>query len=255
MPKIFISALTSVLHDQVQFSVADALNSYQCAAALIPHSHNRWELLMFRDGKIQLNPPNVVHDSQPDVVLAIEIDMLRISCRDNASGEVCSYLVPPDQCHLAPDLLTMLMQIYPSQPLSKQLFSSVIASLIHVMKNLSRSQEEHSPQNTVEQLVNFLQQHYSRQELSLESIAEIFSLSPQYMNRILKKSGLPSVHVLLKDIRLKEAGRLLDTGEYKVKDVARLTGWRSAAYFRSCFVRKFHLTPQAYLNRTETVNS
>jgi AraC-like DNA-binding protein len=209
---------------------------------------------MFSDEKIQLNPPKVLHDSPPDVILAIEIDMLKISCRDYASGEVRTWGIPADQCHYAPDLLTMLMRVYPAQPLSKELFLSIIASLIYVMKSLSRSDQEHSPQNSVEQLVNFLRQHYFNQELSLEGIAEIFNLSPQYMNRILQKSGLPSIHALLKDIRLEEAARLLASGEYKVKDVARLTGWRSAAYFRSCFVQKFHMTPQAYLNRSETGN-
>ena len=97
MPKTFISALTSVLHDQVQFTVADALNDSQRAAALIPHSHNGWELLMFSDEKIQLNPPKVLHDSPPDVILSIEIDMLKISCRDYASGEVRTWGIPADK--------------------------------------------------------------------------------------------------------------------------------------------------------------
>ena len=138
MPKTFISALTSVLHDQVQFTVADALNDSQRAAALIPHSHNGWELLMFRDGKIQLNPPKVLHDSPPDVILSMEIDMLKISCRDYASAEVRTWGIPADQCHYAPELLTMLMRVYPAQPLSKELFLSIIASLIYFMKSLMK---------------------------------------------------------------------------------------------------------------------
>ena len=255
MPKTVISALTSLLHNQSQFVIADALNSHQCAAAVIPHSHNCWELLIFQDGKVQFNPPKTIHDSPKNVAFAIETDMLKISCRDCLNSQFHRWKVPGDQPHFAPELLVMLQRVYPAQPISGELFSGIIASLIHVMKNLSRQQEEKTSQNAVEHLEHFLHTHYRQPELSLESIAELFNMSPQYMNRILRKHGFPPLHTLLKDIRLKKAKELLDSGNYRIKDAARLAGWRSADYFRSCFVQKFNMTPQAYLNKNRTGNS
>ena len=251
MPKIFINALTEILQRQTPFVISDTLNRHSSQTARLPHSHNSWELAVYNDGKVQLNPPKVLHDNPADVQLAIEIDLLKISCVDYVSGTMRIWRIPNElfYCHLAPELLTMLMQVYPAQQISQQLFAAMITSLIQVMKNISSADEEYSGDEIVQRLVNFLHTHCSQLDLSLELLSEIFNLSPQYMNRLLRKNGYPPVHTLLMDIRLAKALELLETGNCLVKDVVRLSGWRTASYFSSCFARRYGTTPQAYLTR------
>jgi len=51
----------------------------------------------------------------------------------------------------------------------------------------------------------------------------------------------------IKDIRLKRAKQLLDTGELTVTEVAYKIGFNSSGYFSTCFKEKYKVSPSDYL--------
>lgn len=53
----------------------------------------------------------------------------------------------------------------------------------------------------------------------------------------------------IRDIRLKRAEQLLDTGEFTVTEVAYKIGFNSSGYFSTCFKEKYKISPSDYLKK------
>lgn len=54
----------------------------------------------------------------------------------------------------------------------------------------------------------------------------------------------------IRDIRLKRAKQLLDTGELTVTEVAYKVGFNSSGYFSTCFKEKYQVSPSDYLKKS-----
>ena len=53
----------------------------------------------------------------------------------------------------------------------------------------------------------------------------------------------------IRDIRLKRAKQLLDTGELTVTEVAYKVGFNSSGYFSTCFKEMYQVSPSDYLKK------
>lgn len=53
----------------------------------------------------------------------------------------------------------------------------------------------------------------------------------------------------IRDIRLKRAKQLLDTGELTVTEVAYKVGFNSSGYFSTCFREMYQVSPSDYLKK------
>ena len=106
MSDFFVSALNDILEKRPAFTISDALNAQQCAAAVLPHSRNCWELEGLADGTVRLNPPKTPHDCAEDALFSLEISFLKMNCKDNVSGISVSRHVPDEllPLYLAPGL-------------------------------------------------------------------------------------------------------------------------------------------------------
>lgn len=95
-------------------------------------------------------------------------------------------------------------------------------------------------------MIDYIDQNCTRPELSLESIAEAFGLSPYYVSRFFREQN----HINLKDyianLRIERAKELLTQTDTPVGDVVSEVGYQSA----SSFIRKFKavtgMTPGQY---------
>lgn len=96
------------------------------------------------------------------------------------------------------------------------------------------------------EMIDYIDQNCTRPELSLESIAEAFGLSPYYVSRFFREQN----HINLKDyianLRIERAKELLTQTDTPVGDVVSEVGYQSA----SSFIRKFKavtgMTPGQY---------
>lgn len=250
--KSFADILTSLLTKRLSLVLPKPLNPKQALEATFPHIHTSWEIIVLDNDVIYVTPPGVAHDSLGEKMrCSIEIDLRKISFRLYKEGSFHTWQIPDKltHFHLAPELLTMLNRLYPTQPISEHLFSSTLASLLLVAQKLSSLPEVISPQITAEQVISYLQHHYYQMELSLDTMSDIFGISPQYLNRILRNNGFSPLCTALAEIRLAKAKELLDNGNYRIRDVARMTGWRSPSYFSSRFRLKYKLSPKHFQTR------
>ena len=90
-------------------------------------------------------------------------------------------------------------------------------------------------------------------DLSLTALSDLVYLNPSYLSRHFKEiTGYNLTSAILK-MRMREACRLLDAGTNKVKNIAALVGYDSAAHFSRIFKRETGLSPQAYRDKMHKV--
>lgn len=91
-----------------------------------------------------------------------------------------------------------------------------------------------------------VQEQYQDYTLSVEKIAESVYLDASYIRRIFSKYMGCTIVDYLTEYRMKEARRLLETGNISVARVAENVGYTDPGYFTKCFKKYYGVTPSNY---------
>ena len=101
--------------------------------------------------------------------------------------------------------------------------------------------------NTViTQAVEYIEQHFSDFDLSLEKIAEMVQLTPQYLSAKFKQEVGISYKEYLTKLRIEEAKRLLKEESISVSDICQKVGWVHVPNFIKIFQKNTGVTPLKY---------
>ena len=102
-----------------------------------------------------------------------------------------------------------------------------------------------TPHPTVSKVIAYINTHYA-EEITLETLSNMFYISPCYLSRTFKKvSGLPFPRYL-NNVRIKEAKRLLRKTKMPVGAVGEAVGYVSNAHFGRAFKSLTGRSPQEY---------
>ncbi len=85
-----------------------------------------------------------------------------------------------------------------------------------------------------------------KNELSLQVLADVFSLSPLVISKLIRKHCGKKFNDLVNDIKIENAKRLIATSDIKLSDVANEVGYRDNAYFSSKFRQLTGMLPSEY---------
>ncbi len=115
-----------------------------------------------------------------------------------------------------------------------------------VIKILRRSDSisKHSP--TLSQLATEYIHRNFKKELSLGILAEVLSVTPNYLGRIFLRDTGASFNKYLNRIRLRCACNLLLFSSVPINKVASMSGYSSLEYFFSVFKKEFGIPPGSY---------
>lgn len=248
----FCLKFSEKISETQEFTLIEELRHENFKNATQPHVHASWELRLGVDNVWNVVPPETVHDTSP-CLFSLEIDVHRIMIIDLHGGLMTNKMIPSNLIprHLAPELLFFLRQSQNTTPLSRHLFSAALYALLDILQLLSRQTEKHPVLNLAQVVRRYLIHKYFNASLSLNDVAQAFGTSSQYLNRVLRRAKMPSIHDLLIELRLEAAEKFLCLGRYTVKDVARLTGWNSPLYFSNCFRKRFGCPPGTYSHKMQ----
>lgn len=109
----------------------------------------------------------------------------------------------------------------------------------------SLQQSANPNQKMVEYAVEMIHQRYMN-DLSLDDICQVVSLSPQHFNKIFRKyTGTTFVDYLI-HYRITMASQLLQETNLKVKEIAVRVGFNSQDYFTKVFRKEIGMSPMEY---------
>lgn len=99
--------------------------------------------------------------------------------------------------------------------------------------------------NLMSDICDYIKNHLD-QELSLTSLAQHFSYTPQYISSLFKKHLNISFLDYVNGLRVDQAIPLLLYSELSLTEIAKTCGFASPRAFNQIFYRHYHLLPHAY---------
>jgi len=124
------------------------------------------------------------------------------------------------------------------------MLSSPYANVVTVASNTVDEQ-------LLERLNAIVAEYMDDPQLTVELLANEMNMSTSTLYRKVKGITSLSPNDFIRLCRLKKAAELLGSGRFRIKEVAARTGFSSIAYFTSCFMRQFGITPGAFIKKKE----
>lgn len=122
----------------------------------------------------------------------------------------------------------------------------LISYIANPIKTKNESIQAPKDRNWFERLTDIINNNIHEPEISVESLAEELNMSRSSFQRKLKGlTGLSPVE-FIRLIRLKKAAELLNSGRYRVNEVAYMVGFNKPSYFSAMFKKQFGTLPKDY---------
>ena len=95
------------------------------------------------------------------------------------------------------------------------------------------------------EVIDYIGANYGK-ELSVERLASIVFLTPDYLSRLFKKSMGKSISQYIRQFRMEKARELLTGTNRKVIDIGEAVGYPNYSYFCQSFREYFGTSPERY---------
>lgn len=113
-----------------------------------------------------------------------------------------------------------------------------------VIEQKNQNTQMHVP--LVDAVKKYIYSNYHLYDLSLNTIALKYHISPSYLSKIYKDETGYSIPAFITDIRMKKAVYLLENTDTPVKDIAVSVGFSNESTFFKLFKKQFNITPKQY---------
>ena len=116
-----------------------------------------------------------------------------------------------------------------------------------LLYSFSRLVNGSSEQNgIINEIIQLTEENFSNPELSLTAISQKLNYNSKYISHLFKEKMGINYSEYLKNLRLKYAVALFDSGVDSVKNVAALSGFSDPLYFSSVFKKAIGVSPKEY---------
>ncbi|MDR0943276.1 MAG: response regulator [Ruminococcus sp.] len=105
-------------------------------------------------------------------------------------------------------------------------------------------------QSNIEKIVKYVAANF-KNELRLEGLAQLFGYNSAYLGKVFHKYTGETFNNYLDGIRIGEAKRLLESGEFKVYEIAEMVGFSNINYFHNKFKKIVGISPMSYKKNTD----
>lgn len=156
---------------------------------------------------------------------------------------------------LLPDGEALIQKIFLKEPagyhsIYKKNTMEQIQEWMHtLMTGLCNALEEHKrdyKNRLVMRVQQYIQAHVE-ERISLNEIACLFGISPNYLSQIFKRYSDSGFSEYIQQSKINRAKELLAEGKLKVYEIAEMLGFENAFYFSRVFKKVTGVTPKEYM--------
>lgn len=128
---------------------------------------------------------------------------------------------------------------------SDELFNWFDSLIVHI-KKINGEIISDNIQKNLNKIIDYIESHYTDNELSLELLAEKVNISVSYISAILKKEKNTTFVKYLTQLRMEKAKEYLKNPNMKIVDIAERVGFSEAYYFSHSFKKYQGVSPKEY---------
>ncbi len=139
------------------------------------------------------------------------------------------------------DVYTQAMQLESPESLGQWLKENCLK-----MQNMVLHERQDTTKSFVDKAIEYVSEHYSDQELSIEVICKYLNVSAAYFSTVFKKETGKTFINYLTDYRMGKAVDLLLMEKEKTYIIAQKVGYSDPNYFSYVFKKQFGMSPSKY---------
>lgn len=109
-------------------------------------------------------------------------------------------------------------------------------------------QKKHHRHHVVENVKKYIESHLS-DKLSLNDVAAIYGISPNYLSSLFKKYNSCGFSEYIAECKIAQAKKIMNEGNQKIYEIADMLGFESAFYFSKVFKKIEGISPSEYMNK------
>ena len=177
----------------------------------------------------------VASNVPPDLIkqMCIQIIMKSIKVISDKGLEVKEFLDPKENIYNRIDSCVKVAEL-------KSYMSDFLQQLIIRTEEKRLSKGHH---DTIQQVLDYVKQHYMDSELSLNLLAAQFELSVPYLSKLFKETTETNFMDCLIQIRMEKSKDLLLNSKYKINTIAERVGYNNVQSFIRIFKKYTGQTP------------
>ena len=123
----------------------------------------------------------------------------------------------------------------------------------HTVSSQISSANQLAAKDLIEDAINYIEANFQDSQISGNSVAKQFSLSPQYFSRMFSEYTGCSFPEYLNHVRLEKAKEMLLISDRNAFEIGELVGYANRSYFSTLFKKEYGLSPSKYrLLKTKT---
>lgn len=103
----------------------------------------------------------------------------------------------------------------------------------------------------IEPAVNYINESYTSESLSISSLAKMCGITPEYFRKIFRERFGSSPICYINNMKITRARELLTSGMYSVSDAAILSGYSDFSHFSREFKKAVGVSPSKYEKEAE----
>ncbi len=124
--------------------------------------------------------------------------------------------------------------------------TALLATISALMDDVPADTAPRVHDDSSEQIVEYIRQHYCDPELSVAQLADQFKLHRTLISKAVKSATGATFSELLQTLRLNRAVELLLHGDATLAEIAQATGYASYLSFKRAFMRVYGVSPRDY---------
>lgn len=192
----------------------------------------------------ELKPDIVVMDINIPLMNGLKVISLRRMRSETTAFVIVSGYDDFAYCREA---LKLQITDYLLKPVDYEEFGACIDPLRIALfeKGAARADTIGEGEKTIWSLTRYLQEHLS-EEISLNLLADVFHLNPQYIGQLFKNEIGVNFLSYLTNIRMERAKKLLVSTDLPVSEVAQRSGYADYRVFTKAFKKAEGVTPSQY---------
>lgn len=97
-------------------------------------------------------------------------------------------------------------------------------------------------------IMDVINRNISNSDLNVDMIAQEVGLSRVHLHRKMKELTNQTPHDFIRNLRLKQAAKLLKEGDHNISDIVYKCGFSNTTSFSTIFKKMYGQTPREYMN-------
>ena len=98
----------------------------------------------------------------------------------------------------------------------------------------------------IKKAVNYIHEHYTTEQLSVNTLSEMCNITPEYFRQIFKSQFGVSPIKYINELKIKHAEELLKSDISSVTDAMIMSGYSDISYFSREFKKMYGTSPKKY---------